>query len=218
MNAAGHCFIADQSFLAFELSESGLVVTARKQEELLSAQEASRLLQAVAVDRDRAAFAVLFGFYAPRLKAFLRRSGMPSSVAEDIAQETMLLVWKKASYFDPSRAGVTTWIFTIARNARVDRLRRDTRPSAIAQAFDPSDEPDGPVSGEQAMIAAQREERVRAAIAQLPREQADILKMSFFGEETQSEIADAVGIPLGTVKSRVRLALGRLRQILDDLK
>lgn len=218
MNASGHSFIADSAFLAFDLAECGLAVTMRKDGEVLSAREASRLLMAVATDRDRAAFAVLFGFYAPRLKAFLRRSGMSASVAEDVAQETMLLVWNKASYFDPSRAAVSTWIFTIARNARIDRLRRDSRPAAVAEAFDPSDQPDAPMSGEQAVIAAEREERVRAALKLLPREQADILEMSFFAEETQSQIASASGIPLGTVKSRVRLALGRLRQILDDLK
>ncbi|MBN9255098.1 MAG: sigma-70 family RNA polymerase sigma factor [Mesorhizobium sp.] len=218
MNASGHHFIADKAFLAFEVAKTGLAVTMRKDEESPSAPEASRLLAAVAADRDRAAFAVLFGFYAPRVKAFLRRSGMTASAAEDVAQETMLIVWKKASYFDPARAGVSTWIFTIARNARIDRLRREGRPAAVAEAFDPSDEPDAPVSGEQAVIAAEREERVRTALGLLPREQAEILKMSFFGEETQSQIASAFGIPLGTVKSRVRLALGRLRQILDDLK
>lgn len=218
MNASGHHFIAEQAFLAFDVAKTGLAMTGYKDDKGLSALEASRLLAAVAADRDRAAFAVLFGFYAPRVKAFLRRSGMTASAAEDVAQETMLIVWKKASYFDPARAGASTWIFTIARNARIDRLRRDGRPTAIAEAFDPSDQPEAPVLGEEAMIAAEREERVRTALGLLPREQADILKMSFFGEETQSQIANAFGIPLGTVKSRVRLALGRLRQILDDLK
>ena len=214
---AGHHFIADKALLAFDLAESGLAVTIRD-EGSLSAPEATRLMAAVAANRDRVAFAALFGFYAPRLKAFLKRSGMTPSAAEDVVQETMLLVWKKASYFDPARAGVSTWIFTIARNARIDRLRRESRPAVIAEAFDPSDQPDAPVSGEQAIIAVEREDRVREALDLLPREQADILKMSFFGEVTQPEIADAIGIPLGTVKSRVRLALGRLRQILDDLK
>ncbi|CDX55562.1 RNA polymerase sigma factor [Mesorhizobium plurifarium] len=218
MDASGYYFIADKAILAFDLAKTGLAVTMRADQEVLSPLEASRLLMAVAAKRDRAAFAVLFGFYAPRLKAFLRRSGMTASVAEDVAQETMLLVWNKASYFDPARAGASTWIFTIARNARIDRLRREGRPAKIAEAFDPSDQPEEPVSGEQAMIAAEREERVRTAIALLPPEQAEIVKKSFFGEETQSEIAYSSGIPLGTVKSRVRLALGRLRQILDDLK
>jgi RNA polymerase sigma-70 factor (ECF subfamily) len=144
------------------------------------------------------------------------RSGMAASAAEDVAQETMLLVWKKASYFDPARAGVSTWIFTIGRNVRIDRLRRESRPAAAA--FDPSDQPDSPVSGEAAVMTAEREERVRSAIAMLSPEQADILRLSFFGDKPQSEIASELGIPLGTVKSRVRLALGRLRLILDDFK
>ncbi|WP_245442127.1 sigma-70 family RNA polymerase sigma factor [Mesorhizobium hawassense] len=190
----------------------------RKDEALLSADEAGRLLVAVAAERDRAAFAALFGFYAPRLKSFMRRYGMSASAAEDVAQETMLLVWKKASYFDPSRAGASTWIFTIARNARIDRLRKEGRPAAIATAFDPSDEPEGPASGEAAVMTAERDERVRNAISRLADEQADALRLFFFGDKTQSEIAGELGIPLGTVKSRLRLALGRLRQILDDLK
>lgn len=192
-------------------------MTVRRDPTILSADDGRRLMMAVAIERDRAAFATLFGFYAPRLKAFMMRSGMPASAAEDVAQETMLLVWKKAATFDPQRAGVSTWIFTIARNARVDRLRRESRPAAIANAFDPSDEPDGPVSGEAVVMAAEREERVRSAIGLLSEEQAEILRLSFFGDKPQSEIAGELGIPLGTVKSRVRLAFGRLRTILDDL-
>lgn len=218
MNVSRHGFTADRVLPAFDLAKAGLVVTMRKDDGLLSADEASRLMVAVAVERDRAAFAVLFGFYAPRLKAFMRRSGMNSPAAEDLAQETMLLVWKKAAYFDPSRASVSTWIFTIARNARIDRLRKESRPTAIANTFDPSDEPDAPVSGEAAVMTAEREERVRNAISHLSDEQADALRLFFFGEKPQSEIAGELGIPLGTVKSRLRLALGRLRQILDDLK
>lgn len=193
-------------------------MTVRRDPTILSADDGRRLMMAVAIERDRAAFATLFGFYAPRLKAFMMRSGMPASAAEDVAQETMLLVWKKAATFDPQRAGVSTWIFTIARNARVDRLRRESRPAAIANAFDPSDEPDGPVSGEAVVMAAEREERVRSAMGLLSEEQAEILRLSFFGDKPQSEIAGELGIPLGTVKSRVRLAFGRLRTILDDLQ
>lgn len=218
MNASGNWFIADTVSLAFDSTKIGLVMTMRADAGTLSPEEAIRLISAVAKGRDRAAFAALFGFYAPRLKAFMVRSGMTASAAEDVAQETMLLVWKKASYFDERRAGVSTWIFTIARNVRIDRLRRESRPAAVARAFDPSDEVDGPVSGEAAVMTAEREERVRSAIALLSSEQAQILRLSFFGDKPQSEIAGELGIPLGTVKSRVRLALGRLRLILDDLK
>jgi RNA polymerase sigma-70 factor (ECF subfamily) len=218
MNAFGHPFIAETVVLAFDPATIGLAVTMRGNDTSLSADEGKRLLAAVATERDRAAFAELFGFYAPRLKAFMMRSGMSAPVAEDIAQEVMLLVWKKASYFDPARAGVSTWIFTIARNVRIDRLRRDGRPALVANAFDPSDESEGPVSGEAAVLADERDERVRAALAMLSEEQAEILRLSFFAEKPQSEIASELGIPLGTVKSRVRLAFGRLRTILDDLQ
>ncbi|WP_306280636.1 sigma-70 family RNA polymerase sigma factor [Mesorhizobium sp. Mes31] len=218
MNASGNWFIADTVSLAFDSTKIGLAMTMRADAGTLYPEEAIRLLCAVAKGRDRAAFAALFGFYAPRLKAFMMRSGMTASAAEDVAQETMLLVWKKASYFDERRAGVSTWIFTIARNVRIDRLRRESRPAAVARAFDPSDEVDGPVSGEAAVMTAEREDRVRSAIALLSSEQAQILRLSFFGDKPQSEIASELGIPLGTVKSRVRLALGRLRLILDDLK
>lgn len=218
MNAPGHFFRADRVYPAFDLAAVGSAVTMGKDDVALSADEANRLLVAVAAQRDRAAFAALFAFYAPRVKSFMRRQGMSPSAAEDVAQETMLLVWKKASYFDPSRAGVSTWIFTIARNARIDRLRKEGRPAAIASAFDPSDEPDDPVSGEAAVMIAERDQRVRKALTHLSKEQAETLRLFFFSDKPQSEIAGELGIPLGTVKSRVRLALGRLRQILDDLK
>lgn len=218
MDASGYGFIAGTVSRSFDLTRIEKAMTMRSETGPLSAEEARRLLAAVAEGRDRAAFAILFGFYAPRLKAFMMRSGMAVSIAEDIAQETMLLVWKKASYFDPARAGVSTWIFTIGRNVRIDRLRRESRPAAVVSAFDPSDEPDSPVSGEAAVMAAERDERVRSAVALLSPEQADILRLSFFGDKPQSEIASQLRIPLGTVKSRVRLALSRLRLILDDLK
>jgi len=218
MDASGHHFIADTVLFAFDPATTGLAMTMRKDDATLSATECRQLLAAVATARDRDAFSALFDFYAPRLKSFMMRSGMAASVAEDIAQETMLLIWKKASYFDPSRAGVSTWIFTIARNVRIDRLRREGRPAAVASAFDPSDEPDAPISGEAVAMASERDERVRTALTILPDEQAEILRLSFFGDKPQSEIASELGIPLGTVKSRVRLAFARLRLILDDLK
>jgi RNA polymerase sigma-70 factor (ECF subfamily) len=224
MNASGHRLRVDAVVFLLDLSSIGAALTLHKEETglsaeaNLSAEESRRLMFLVAAEQDRAAFARLFGFFAPRLKAFMLRGGMAASAAEDVAQETMLLVWKNASYYDPARAAVSTWIFTIARNVRIDRLRRESRPAAVERAFDPSDEPDEPASGEAVVLAAERDERVRAAIAQLSDEQAEILRLSFFADKPQSEIASVLGIPLGTVKSRVRLALGRLRLILDDLK
>jgi RNA polymerase sigma-70 factor, ECF subfamily len=171
------------------------------------------LLRSIAVDRDRAAFAELFGHFAPRVKGFLMRYGLPDVLSEDLAQETMLTVWRKANRFDPARAGVSTWIFTIARNKRIDRLRRDRGGAA---RFDISDEADNCGSSEELAIAEETAEQVRMAIAALPDNQAQIVRLSFFAEKPHAEIAQELDIPLGTVKSRVRLALARLRGLLES--
>lgn len=178
------------------------------------ADEWCRLMAAVATRRDRGAFARLFGYFAPRVKALLLRSGLEDGLAEEVTQETMLAVWRKASYFDPCRAGVSTWIFTIARNRRVDRLRRE-RVRAQGGAFDPCDEPDPPCSGEDIAITAERERQLRTAMAALTKDQAAIVRLSFFADKPHAEIARELAIPLGTVKSRVRLALNRLRALMD---
>lgn len=177
------------------------------------ADELCRLLRAVATERDRSAFTTLFNYFAPRVKALLMRSGLNEELTEEVTQETMLAVWRKASYFDPGRAGVSTWIFTIARNRRVDRLRRE-RVRSNGDVFDASDEPDSLHSGEDVAIAAEREKLLRAALGALTKDQATIVHLSFFAEKPHVEIARELGIPLGTVKSRARLALNRLRSLL----
>ncbi len=169
------------------------------------------LLAAVADDRDRQAFASLFRHFGPRLKTFFLRSAISSGVAEDLVQETMLNVWRKASYFDPERAGVATWIFTIARNLRIDHLRRLRNPATL-----PVDGDDAPFSIEDGVIGAERDERVRRALTTLSTEQQTIIRLSYFSEKSQTEIAGELGIPLGTVKSRTRLAMNRLRALLED--
>jgi RNA polymerase sigma-70 factor, ECF subfamily len=185
-----------------------------QKEVLPSPVELIRLINAVAQVQDRKAFAQLFAYFAPRVKHFLIRTGLADSVAEEVTQEVMIAVWRKASYFDPSRAGASTWVFTIARNQRIDRLRR-ARSRTADHLLDLSDEPGTPPSGEDIVIMAEREEEVRKALATLSNEQATIVKLSFFSEAPHAEIARELGIPLGTVKSRVRLALNRLRTLLD---
>lgn len=180
-----------------------------------SPEEQRQLIEAMVVTRDRNAFAALFSFFAPRVKSFLMGSGLDDTAAEEVTQETMLTLWRKASYFDPSRAGVSTWIFTIARNRRIDRQRRG-RVQMMDSLLDPSNEPDEPVSGEAMAIATEREERVREALGTLSNEQATIVRLSYFAEKPHAEIARELGIPLGTVKSRIRLALNRLRTLLDN--
>lgn len=174
--------------------------------------ELARLIGQVATERDRQAYARLYSYFAPRLNAFLRRSGLPPNTAEEIAQEVMLSVWRKASYFDPARAGAATWIFTIARNLRIDHLRRLRTASAGEE--EPVEIETAP-SGETLLLTAEREARVREALKTLSDEQATVLRLSFFSEKAHSEIARELGLPLGTVKSRVRLALGRLRVLLE---
>lgn len=188
---------------------------ARQKEIRPSAGELNSLIDAVAREQDRAAFARLFGYFAPRVKSFLMRSGLADSAAEEVAQEVMIAVWRKASYFDPSKAGASTWVFTIARNQRIDRLRR-ARSRTADHLPDSSDEPDMSPSGEDIAIIAEREEGVRKALASLPNDQSTIVRLSFFAEKPHAEIARELGIPLGTVKSRVRLALNRLRTLLDS--
>jgi RNA polymerase sigma-70 factor (ECF subfamily) len=178
------------------------------------ADELCRLMRAVATEKDRSSFTTLFNHFAPRVKSMLMRSGLNDDLAEEVTQETMLAMWRRASYFDSSRAGVSTWIFTIARNQRIDRLRRE-RVQSTGGVFDASDEPDSLCSGEDIAIAAERDKQLRSALGALNKDQAMIVRLSFFAEKPHAEMARELGIPLGTVKSRARLALSRLRALLD---
>ncbi len=179
-----------------------------------TADELKKWLQAIAADSDREAFISLFKFFAPRLLSFLMRPGLARSAAEDVMQETMISVWRKAALYDAQHAEVATWIFTIARNLRIDRLRHDERAADhIKNSFE---EEDVSSSAEEALLAEERDARVRSALNGLTQEQAAVLRLSFFAEKPHAEIAQELGIPLGTVKSRVRLAMARLRVLLED--
>jgi len=162
---------------------------------------------AVRDTRDEAAFARLFEHFAPRVKAFLMRSGADATVAEECAQETMVTLWHKAHLFDSGRASVATWIFTIARNRRIDALRRDKRPEPEDLPWGPEPEPDQA----DALALQQESEHLGEALAALPEKQRVLIEKAYFGDLTHSEIAAETGLPLGTIKSRIRLALDRLR-------
>lgn len=169
----------------------------------------SDLLSAVAQAGDRRAFAQLFQYYAPRLKTYMRKLGTEDAVAEDLAQEAMLTVWRKAASFDPGRASAGTWIFTIARNLRIDMLRKERRPEIDVD--DPELVPDPTPRADEVMVTEQGERRVRAAMAALPAEQTEVVTLSFYEDTPHAEIAARLKIPLGTVKSRLRLAMKRIR-------
>ena len=183
-----------------------------------------RQIEAVATKRDRASFIALFRHFAPRVKTFMLRSGASEAMAEEIAQETMLTVWRKADLFVAGSHGAAAWIFTIARNLRIDALRREQRGNASSSESDNDDariavesHPDKQLTPEAQFAAAQSEENVRKAMAQLSNEQLRVIELSFFEEKTHSEIAEHLQIPIGTVKSRSRLALARLRALLGGM-
>lgn len=179
---------------------------------LLDPPTQALMIRAVADERDKEAFGHLFRFFAPRVKAYLLRLGTESGAAEEIAQETLATLWHKADSFDPAQASVSTWVFAVARNKRIDRQRRLQRP-----AFDPDDpilQPE-PVPAVDGLFELwQREERLRQAIQLLPAEQAEVVRLAYFEDKAHGAIAAQTELPLGTVKSRLRLALTRLRQAL----
>lgn len=172
------------------------------------------LLVRVATVQDRAAYSEIFAYYAPRVKAWLMRLGADSALAEEIAQDVMVTVWRKAGLFDRRQASVSTWIFRIARNRRIDVFRRTKRP-----ALDPEEEmilPAGVEAPDAAIEAMETETRVRAAMQDLPEEQVLLLRLAFYDGLSHREIAEKLDVPLGTVKSRIRLAFGKMKARLDD--
>ncbi len=157
--------------------------------------------------QDQSAFVDLFRHFAPRVKAFLMKSGASESLAEECTQEVMATLWRKAHLFDPARASVATWIFTIARNRKIDALRKQRRPEPEDLTWGPEAEPDQ----EDVMTLQQESERLTQALDQLPEKQRDLIRKAYFGDLSHSEIAEQTGLPLGTIKSRIRLALEKLR-------
>jgi RNA polymerase sigma-70 factor (ECF subfamily) len=185
-----------------------------------AASDAARwaaLIEAVALRQDRDAFAALFAHFAPRIKAFMLRSGASAHTADELAQEALLAVWSKATLFDPTSTGAAAWIFTIARNLRIDALRRQKRnPTYDTAEVDLEFQVDAGPQPDAGLAASQVESRVRSALSVLPEDQLRVIELSFFEEKAHAEIADTLRIPLGTVKSRLRLAMNRLRGLLGD--
>ncbi len=179
-----------------------------------AAPDPAALLAAIAGHQDRESFKQLFAHFAPRVKAFARRSGADAQVAEDLAQDVMLTVWRRAGQYDRDKAAASTWIFTIARNRRIDMLRRESRPD-----FDPEDPSlkaeAGPPADER--LHSRRQARdLRRAVDRLPEEQAELMRLAYFEDKSHGVIAEELELPLGTVKSRLRLAMRKLRNMMKD--
>ena len=181
------------------------------QAEDFAAHDFSKMIQAIAEHQDKSSFVKLFEHFAPRVKSYLMRGGTNEEFADELAQETMLAIWNKAANFDPKKAGASTWIFTIARNKKIDALR------SRGQRYDVNiDEietlTDNSVDSTENLIREDETFAIAEAIKKLPEEQAELIRLSFFDGKSHSEIAAEKNLPLGTVKSRMRLALERLRK------
>lgn len=179
----------------------------------LDREAQAALIGAIAARADRTAFATLFRHFAPKVKGYLVKLGADRGQAEELTQEVMLTVWRKAAQYDRAQASAATWIFTIARNRRIDALRRERRPE-----LDPTDPmlvPDEPIAADDRLDALEREARVARAIKALPKEQAGLVHEAFYLAKSHSQISEETKIPLGTVKSRLRLAFGRLRKAIE---
>lgn len=179
---------------------------------MLTPEQHAELMARVAESEDRAAFSALLEHFAPRVKGFLLGKGAAPSQVDEVVQEVMLTVWSRAARFDPARAGVSTWIFTIARNRWIDRIRKERRPTVDAD--DPAWVPSSPDAPDTALSTQRDQQKVAAALAGLPEEQAQIIRRAYFDGISQRQISEDLGLPIGTVKSRTRLALGRLRELL----
>ena len=165
-------------------------------------------LKRIQANQDQRAFAELFAHFAPRVKAFLMKSGASPSMAEECTQEVMATLWHKAHLFDPSRASVATWIFTIARNKKIDALRKQRRPEPENLEWGPEAEPEAA----DILVLQQESQQLTEAMTALPSQQRELIEKAYFRDLSHSEIAAETGLPLGTIKSRLRLALSKLRQ------
>lgn len=184
-------------------------MTAQTQE-----QDFSEEMTAVASHGDKDAFARLFAHFAPRVKAFLLKQGADQAQAEELMQETMVTVWQKAYQFDRRKAKVSTWIFTISRNRRIDRLRKESR--ANVDLTDPALVPDPLEDSETSFERSENRERIERALTGLSADQTKVIRLCFYSDMSHSEIAEKLDIPIGTVKSRIRLAIAKIKAALED--
>ena len=170
-------------------------------------------LRDIGENQDRIAFSNIFKHFAPRLKSFFVKLGCSEVQAEEIIQEVMIAVWTKSSTYDKSKSSVSTWIYTIAKNKRIDKIRKETKHNTVE-----SDESlEIPVSSvqEEQLLSSEVTKKIHHSLQFLPKEQAELLKLSYFYEKTHSDIAKDLSLPLGTVKSRIRLALSKMKNLVE---
>jgi RNA polymerase sigma-70 factor (ECF subfamily) len=179
-----------------------------------------RLVDGVLVG-DEAAFRGLFAKHAPAATALARRVVRQQHLAEEIVQETFLALWRDPAGYDPARGSVRAWLMGMVHHRAVDAVRREESQRRRAEQLGVGlrDEVEDHAEDVTADLARPQERQVvRAALAALPEEQRRVLEMMYFDGRSQSEIAEATGLPLGTVKSRTLLGMRRMRAALEDLE
>ena len=177
--------------------------------DVAEATDMNDAIMRIAEFRDRDAFSQIYEFFSPRLKNYFIAKGMNDTFAEELVQETMLKIWRKSKQFNPEKASASTWIFTIARNLHIDSLRKNRLP--IVNIDEIAEKANEELSPEDRIDLNQRQDKVVRALSRLPSAQSKVVLMSFFEDKSHGEISEELQIPLGTVKSRMRLAFERLR-------
>ncbi|MRG71855.1 sigma-70 family RNA polymerase sigma factor [Alphaproteobacteria bacterium HT1-32] len=173
-------------------------------------EHCAELVRRIAESHDKSAFGEIFDLFSGRLKSYFLGLGTSESDAEELVQETLILVWRRAAQFDGAKAGFTTWLFTIARNKSIDRIRKERRPSLDPD--EPMLQPEPETAPDVALNREQEALTLRAAIKTLPQEQSDLIRLAYYEELAHGAIAARLNLPVGTVKSRIRLAMKKLRQ------
>ncbi|MEO1608990.1 MAG: sigma-70 family RNA polymerase sigma factor [Pseudomonadota bacterium] len=180
----------------------------------MTPETASNLLLRIAKDADEAAFNELYGHYAPRIKAYMMREDADDAAADDLAQQAMAVIWRKAYLFDPAKGAANAWIFRVARNLRIDRLRRERVWQALPE--DHKEQPSNDPKPDDVLMSNQRNQALWEAVQTLPPEQLQVIELCYLSGLSQSEAARHLSLPLGTVKSRLRLAYAKLRPLLEN--
>jgi RNA polymerase sigma factor (sigma-70 family) len=196
-------------------TSSGPVPTYQDKPDSPTPDDLSALMMAVGRDRDLQAFELLFRHFGPRISAYMARLAADMGTAEELMQETMIAVWNKAALYDPAKGNVSTWIFTIARNLRVDALRKDKRPAFDLE--DPALVADDTQPADETLQLKQHSELLKIAMAGLPADQGKLIRMCYFDDLSHSAIAERLKLPIGTVKSRIRLAFAKLRSAMEAI-
>ena len=179
----------------------------------LKENDLSSCLREIGLNQDKGAFSIIFRYFAPRLKSFFVKLGCTETQAEEIIQEVMISVWTKANTYNSEKSSVSTWIYTIAKNKRIDKIRKEKKHYAVDS--DESLEIPIPSKQEDEILASELSTKITNTLKFLPQEQAELLKQSYFYEKTHTDIANDLNIPLGTVKSRIRLALSKMKNLVE---